>query len=232
MEGKGIRFFSRPKNWGQDVSKEAELGQYDPKFLEINFAVPDKHYLRCQDRRFGKLIQPGIMKDSLRIFQDHPDVALMADCKRLSKGLKGECLGDIDLWSHEGPLTLVDKLHELEHHKRIISDGIEFLEDSDDLDLYMKLQHILKMSSLRIKDIRAVLLKQTHRLSYLDGISSNPNYKIAAKSACKAQINEFKVFINKALALNLKICKCLAKLQGTEDHFNPENMTLCNVRNV
>ena len=161
LKGKGIRFFSGPKNWGQVVSKEAKLGQYDPKSAEINFAVPDECYLRCQDRRFGKLIQPGIMKDSLRILQDHPDVVLMADCKRLSKGLKGERLGDIDLWSHEGPPTLGDKLQELEHHKRIISEGIEFLEDSDDLDLYMKLKLILKMSSLRIKDIREVLLKQT-----------------------------------------------------------------------
>ena len=172
------------------------------------------------------------MKDSLRILQDHPDVVLMADCKRLSKGLKGEGLGDIDLWSHEGPPTLGDKLQELEHHKRIISEGIEFLEDSGDLDLYMKLKLILKMSSLRIKDIREVLLKQTRRLSYLNGISSDPNFKIAAKSACKAQIYECKVFVNKALALNLRICKCLAKLQGTEDHFHPENITLCNVHNV
>ena len=107
MKGKGIRFFSGPKNWGQVVSKEAKLGQYDPQSAEINFAVPDKRYLRCQVRRFGKLIQPGIMKDSLRILQHHPDVVLMADCKRLSKGQKGECLGDIDLWSHEGPPTLV-----------------------------------------------------------------------------------------------------------------------------
>ena len=172
------------------------------------------------------------MRDSLRILQDHPDVVLMADCKRFSKGLKGEHLGDIDLWSHEGPPTLGDKLQELEHHKRIISEGIECLEDSDDLDLYMKLKLILKMSSLRIKDIREVLLKQTRRLSYLNGISSDPNFKIAAKSTCKAQIYECKDFINKALALNLRICKCLAKLQGTEDHFNPENITLCDVHNV
>ena len=159
-------------------------------------------------------------------------MVLMAECKRLSKGLKGEHLGDIDLWSREGPTTLGDKLQELEHHKRIIFEGIEFLEDSDDLDLYMKLKLILKMSSLRIKDIREVLLKRTHRLSYLNGISSDPYFKIAAKSTCKAQIYECKVFVNKALALNLRICKCLAKLQGTEDHFNPENITLCNVHNV
>ena len=97
LKGKGIRFFSGPKNWGQVVSKQTKLGKYDPKSSEINFAVPDERYLRSQDRRFGKLIQPGIMKDSLRILQDHPDVVLMADCKRLSKGLKGERLGDIDL---------------------------------------------------------------------------------------------------------------------------------------
>ena len=232
LKGKGIRFFSGPKNWGQVVSKETKLGKYDPKSSEINFAVPDECYLRCQDRRFGKLIQPGIMKDSLRILQDHPDVVLMADCKRLSKGLKGERLGDIDLWSHEGPPTLVDKLQELEHHKEIISDGIENLEESNDLDLYLKLKHILKISSLRIKDIREVLLKQTCRLSYLNGISSDPNFKIAAKSACKAQIYECRVFVNKALSLNLRICKCLAQIQGTEDHFNLENITLCNVHNV
>ena len=96
----------------------------------------------------------------------------------------------------------------------------------------MKLKLILKMSSLRIKDITEVLLKQTRRLSYLNGISSDPNFNIAARSACKAQIYECKVFVNKAFALNLRICKCLAKLQCTEDHFNPENITLCNVHNV
>ena len=232
LKGKGIRFFSGPKNWGQVVSKQTKLGKYDPKSSEINFAVPDERYLRSQDKRFGKFIQPGIMRDSLRILQDHPDVVLMADCKRLSKGLKGEQLGDIDLWSHERTPTLADKLEELDHHKRIIADGIENLEDSDALDLYTKLKHVLKMSSLRIKDIREVLLKQTRRLSYLNGLSSDPNFKIAAKSACKTQIYECKVFVSKALALNLRICQYLSKLQGTECHYNPESVTLANLHNV
>ena len=42
LKGKGIRFFSGPKNWGQVVSKEAKLGLYDPRNSEINFAVPDE----------------------------------------------------------------------------------------------------------------------------------------------------------------------------------------------
>ena len=48
----------------------------------------------------------------------------------------------------------------------------------------MKLKLILKMSSLKIKDIREVLLKQTRRLNYLNGISSDPYFMIAANSAC------------------------------------------------
>ena len=39
-KGKGIRFFSGPKNWGQVVSKDAKLGLYDPRNSEINFVVP------------------------------------------------------------------------------------------------------------------------------------------------------------------------------------------------
>ena len=42
LKGKGIRFFSGPKKWGQVVSKDAQLGNYDPKCSEINFAVPDE----------------------------------------------------------------------------------------------------------------------------------------------------------------------------------------------
>ena len=42
LKGKGIRFFSGPKNWGQVVSKEAKLGCYDPRNAEINFAIPDE----------------------------------------------------------------------------------------------------------------------------------------------------------------------------------------------
>ena len=42
LKGKGIRFFSGPKNLGQVVSKDAKLGLYDPRNSEINFAVPDE----------------------------------------------------------------------------------------------------------------------------------------------------------------------------------------------
>ena len=50
LKGKGLRFFSGPKNYRQVISKETAKGNYDPKKSKINFAVPDECYLRTQDR--------------------------------------------------------------------------------------------------------------------------------------------------------------------------------------
>ena len=74
-------------------------------------------------------------------FHENLDVLLMADCKRISKGNIGECRDDADLWSHEAHMSWLKKVH-----KKIISEDKGFIED--DLDLYLKLKHILKLSSL------------------------------------------------------------------------------------
>ena len=81
LKGKGLRFFSGPKNYSQVVSKDTTRGKYDPKKSEINFAVPDEQYLRCQDKILGQIIPPGMIDDSFKIVQHHQDVVLMADCK-------------------------------------------------------------------------------------------------------------------------------------------------------
>ena len=98
LKGKGLQFFSGPQNYGQVISKETTKGKYDPKKSEINFAVPDEHYLRTQDRVLGRLIPPGIIEDSMKIIENHKDIVLMADCKRLAKSLRSDSMGDIDLW--------------------------------------------------------------------------------------------------------------------------------------
>ena len=81
LKGKGLRFLSGPKNWGQVVSKEAPKGKYNPKKSEVNFAVPDERYLRSMDRVLGRIIDPGIIDDSMKMIEGHKDIVLMADCK-------------------------------------------------------------------------------------------------------------------------------------------------------
>ena len=43
------------------------------------------------------MIPPGIIDDSYKLSSNHPDVVIMADCKRVAKGLRAERLGDVDL---------------------------------------------------------------------------------------------------------------------------------------
>ena len=81
LKGKGLRFLSGPKNWGQVVSEEAPKGKYDPKKSEVNFAVPDKWYLQSMDSVLGRIIDPGIIDDSMKMIEGHKDIVLMADCK-------------------------------------------------------------------------------------------------------------------------------------------------------
>ena len=87
-------------------------GKYNPKKSEVNFAVPDERYLRSMDRVLGRIIDPGIIDDSMKMIEGHKDIVLMADCKRLAKGLKGDSLGDVNLWGHEGNPTMKEKLTE------------------------------------------------------------------------------------------------------------------------
>ena len=44
------------------------------------------------------------------MLKNHKDIVLMADCKRLAKGLRGDRMGDVNLWGHEKRPTLDDKL--------------------------------------------------------------------------------------------------------------------------
>ena len=53
LKGKGIRFFSGPKNYGQVISKTTTRGNYNLEKSDINFAVPDERYPRTQDGILG-----------------------------------------------------------------------------------------------------------------------------------------------------------------------------------
>ena len=37
----------------------------------------------------------------MKIIENHKDIVLMADCKRLAKGLRSDRMGDVDLWGHQ-----------------------------------------------------------------------------------------------------------------------------------
>ena len=97
----GLKFFAGEKNWGQVVSNECGKSRCTPEKSKINFAVPSESVLRYINRRLPKVIPPGKIHQSLDLLSNQKDVVLMADGKLVTKGLKENFCGDVNLFGHE-----------------------------------------------------------------------------------------------------------------------------------
>ena len=156
----------------------------------------------------------------------------MEEYKRVAKGLRSDRLGDVDLWGHKAKPTLQDKLDKLKEDMERIKTIIDDIPDYDNMDIYTSLRSLLRMIMLKIQDIRQIELKERRRLMNYDKLNPDPNFRAAAKSACKAQIYECKIFVHKALQLNLEICECLAKMQNNYSVMMTQNINLSTQFNV
>ena len=232
LKGKGIRFFSGPKNYGQVISKTTTRGNYDPEKSDINFAVPDERYLRTQDGILGRIIQPGIIEGSMNMLKNHKDIVLMADCKRLAKGLRGDRMGDVNLWGHEKRPTLDDKLQAFRQDTQSINHQIQSLPNANILQCHIDLKYVLKLITSKICDVREIENSQRKRLLNYEKLNPNPNSKTAAKGACRSHIYDCKMFINNVLDLNRNLCKTMSLLQKTSCSFSSIHISLQNQRNV
>ena len=220
LKGKGLRFFSGPKNYGQVVRKDSTRGKYDPKKSEINFAVPDEWYIRSQDKILSQIIPPGMVEDSFKITQHHKDVVLMADCKRLAKGLKSVRMGDVDLWDHEKLPTLEEKIEKYQTECGHLKNSIQSIPHWPIINCHDDMKYVLQLITTKICDVREIENVECKRLLNYEKSYPDPNFKLSAKGFCRTHIYDCKVFINNALELNLNICKVMSYLQKTSCMFN------------
>ena len=232
LKGKGLRFFSGPKNYGQVISKVTTRGKYDPDKSEINFAVPDERQLCSQDRILGRIIQPGLIDASMNMLKNHKDIVLMADCKRLAKGLTGQMMGDVNLSGHEKRPTLQEKLQTFRQDCNAVTDQVQSLPNATILQSHIDLKDTMQLITSKIRNVCQIENTERRRLLNYEKLNPNPNYKTAAKGACRSHIYDCKVFINNALDLNRSICKTMSMLQKTSCSFNPIHVSLQNQRNV
>ena len=232
LKGKGLHFFSGPKNYGQVISKMTTRGKYDPEKSDINFTVPDERHLRSQDRILGRIIQPGIIGASMNMLANHKDIVLMADCKHLAKGLTGDRMGDVNLWGHEKRPTLDEKLQTYRHDYQTVTRQVQSLPDASIPQCHLDLWYIMQLITNNISKVREIENTERKRLLNYEKLNPNPNYKAAAKGACRSHIYDCKVFINTALDLNRGICKTMSFLQKNSCSFNSIHISLQNQRNV
>ena len=107
-------------------------------------------------------------------------------------------------------------MEKVKDEMKTIKSIIETIPELDHLDIYTCMSNVLRMIMFKIRDIRQIELKERRRLINYDNLNPGPNFRAAAKSACKTQIYECKIFVHKALQMNLHICECLAKMQNNE----------------
>ena len=100
-KGSGLKFFGGEKNWGQVVMKQSLKSKHSPDLSKVNFAVPDEEILRDMKKVLPKIIPPGKIKKTIDMIAGKKDLILMADGKLVTKGLRNEFSGDVDLYGHE-----------------------------------------------------------------------------------------------------------------------------------
>ena len=174
----------------------------------------------------GCIIQPGLINESMKLIENHDDIVLMADCKRVAKGLRSDNMGDVNLWGHEHAPTLQEKLHDFNEEHLYMNQLIQSLPNADVDQCHVDLKYILHLLTTKIRDIRTVELKEWKQLINYEKCNPDPNFKSSAKGTCCAHIYECKTFITNILQVNQSICKCLSFLQKTSCCFNTVRVSL------
>ena len=141
-------------------------------------------------------------------------------------------MGDVDLWGHEKCPTLEEKLNLFRDDLRIVTAQIKSLPNAGVLRCHNDLRSTLKLLTIRVKDVREIENAERKRLLNYEKLNPDPNYKAAAKGACRAHIYDCKLFIANALELNKNICKCMSYLQKTNSSFNSIHVSLHTQGNV
>ena len=216
----GLKFFSGEKNWGQVVACDTSRSRYDPDKSKINFAVPSEKVLRYIDQRLPKVIPPGKIQQSLDLLQDQKDVILMADGKLVTKGLKENFCGDVDLFGHETEPNLKELDNEIQKHLEYISNCTCNFAKCTDSDRYQMLTDLVNVICAVVMKIRKFVANEHKRLdTYQKSVFSEAKY-MKVISACKTNIYTSRIWIKKILKVTLQIHDVMAKLQHNTHLFN------------
>ena len=230
----GLNFFAGEKNWGQVVSNECGRSRYTPDKSKINFAVPSESVLRYINRRLPKVIPPGKIHQSLDLLSNQKDVVLMADGKLVTKGLKENFCGDVNLFGHEIDPNINDLENEIQRHLEYISNCTCNFGLAEPSDKYHMLSDLLNVITVVIGKIRKFGSNEMKRLrTYEKSVFSDQKY-MKVISTCKTNIYTSKIWVKKVLKINLEIHDIMAQLQKNTHLFsinsNPNVSEKSNVR--
>ena len=216
------------------VSNECGRSRYRPEKSKINFAVPSESVLRYINRRLPKVIPPGKIHQSLDLLSNQKDVVLMADGKLVTKGLKENFCGDVNLFGHEIDPNINDLENEIQRHLEYISNCTCNFGLAEPSDKYHMLSDLLNVITVVIGMIRKFGSNEMKWLrTYEKSVFSDQKY-MKVISTCKTNIYASKIWVKKVLKINLEIHDIMAQLQKNKHLFsinsNPNVSEKSNVR--
>ena len=152
------------KNWEQVVTKHAIKSKYSPDLSKVNFAVPDEKILRDMKKVLPKIIPPGKIKKTIDMIAGKKDLVLMADGKLVTKGLRNEFSGDVDLFGHETEPNISELKNYLEKQLEFICNVVENFADSSAEDKFSAILELVEMVTQMIQNVREIHVRERHKL--------------------------------------------------------------------
>ena len=212
MQRSRTKIFCGEKNWGQVVSKECAKSKYSPNKSKVNFAVPDAKIIRELSCVLPKVIPPGKIKSTMEMIRNKEDIILMGDGKLVTRGLKSDFCGDIDLFGHEKSPNLNDLKDYMDRRSDFISDSIKIFPQSSNADKFNIIYDLTDLVTEMIKRVREYYKSKRKKLErYMEG--NYPSKPDKAISACKTNIYTCTIWIFKSLRINEQLFKMMVTLR-------------------
>ena len=158
----------------------------------------------------------------------------MADGKLVTKGLKENFCGDVNLFGHEIDPNINDLDNEIQRHLEYMSNCTCNFGLAEPSDKYHMLSDLLNVITVVIGKIRKFGSNEMKRLrTYEKSVFSDQKY-MKVISTCKTNIYTSKIWVKKVLKINLEIHDIMAQLQKNTHLFsinsNPNVSEKSNVR--
>ena len=197
---------------------------YAPHLGKFKSAIPSTSVLSKSSDPLPSKIKPGVIKESLCMVNKEKEHHLAVDGKHITQGLSGENLGDVNLWGHEGPLSLAERRKQIDELKMKINSISSNIDDQLKIDVIQQLRSLIADFTLLISDLHSKQLEKRKKLCNLEKKRNNNQdsmnkYQLPI-SNIKAYLLRSENFIMRCLAANKSICSVLSNVQLTPYCFS------------
>ena len=226
FHSKFIRFMGGYKSVGQLASSSVTTKQdMTPETAHVNFVCPHVNQLRQEKKNAGvDCSTPGIIESNLDVVaatSNNRAYKICIDGKKIAPGF-GSKLGEVDLYGHESSPTLKQKQDRLAEEIDAIDDidtllcqaellEKEFLEDltqEDKRNLSTKAIDVIRLLSLRIRDLRE---SQCKKRMALDKLMAEAG-EFWMKSKYCYSISSIKTLLHRMGASVIDLLSCIDRL--------------------